>query len=69
MLILAVAETVTIPSEPESVFGQIKNNQGFRRFLLRGLQKASLEVGWLSLALNLFKKVAVDRKIEMTVQD
>ncbi|QKS46919.1 transposase (plasmid) [Paenibacillus cellulosilyticus] len=51
------------------MFGQIKNNQGFRRFLLRGLQKASLEVGWLSLALNLFKKVAVDRKIEMTVQD
>ncbi|MFB9324935.1 transposase, partial [Paenibacillus aurantiacus] len=25
--------------EPESVFGQMKNNRGFRRFLLRGLQK------------------------------
>ncbi|MCM3626919.1 transposase [Paenibacillus glycanilyticus] len=36
--------------EPESVFGQIKNNRGFRRFLLRGLPKVSLEVGWLSLA-------------------
>nr|WP_240479974.1 transposase [Paenibacillus fonticola] len=33
--------------EPESVFGQIKSNRGFRRFLLRGLPKVSLEVGWL----------------------
>lgn len=41
--------------EPESVFGQVKNNQGFRRFLLRGLPKVSLEVGWLSLAHNLLK--------------
>jgi hypothetical protein len=37
--------------EVESVFGQMKNNRGFRRFLLRGLPKVSLEVGWLSLAL------------------
>ncbi|NIK77910.1 hypothetical protein FHS15_003048 [Paenibacillus castaneae] len=36
--------------EPESVFGQIKNNRGFRRSLLRSLPKVSLEVGWLSLA-------------------
>ncbi|QKS47090.1 IS1182 family transposase (plasmid) [Paenibacillus cellulosilyticus] len=55
--------------EPESVFGQIKNNRGFRRFLLRGLQKVNLEVGWLSLAHNLLKKVAADRKIEKTVQE
>lgn len=47
--------------EPESVFGQIKNNRGFRRFLLRGLPKVSLEVGWLSLAHNLLKKAAIDR--------
>nr|WP_052350510.1 hypothetical protein [Paenibacillus gorillae] len=33
--------------EPESVFGQIKNNRAFRRFLLRSLPKVSLEVGWL----------------------
>lgn len=44
--------------EPESVFGQMKNNRGFRRFLLRGLPKVSLEVGWLSLAYNLLKKAA-----------
>jgi hypothetical protein len=48
--------------EPESVFGQVKNNRGFRRFLLRGLPKVSLEVGWLSLAHNLMKKKAVDQK-------
>jgi len=48
--------------EPESVFGQVKNNRGFRRFLLRGLDKVSLEVGWLCLAHNLLKKVAIDQK-------
>ncbi|MEH7087194.1 IS1182 family transposase, partial [Neobacillus drentensis] len=41
--------------EPESVFGQVKNTRNFRRFLLRGLSKVSLEVGWLSLAHNLLK--------------
>ncbi len=44
--------------EPESVFGQIKNNRGFRRFLLRGLPKVNLEVGWLSLAHNLLGAVS-----------
>jgi hypothetical protein len=48
--------------EPESVFGQMKNNRGFRRFLLRGLPKVSLEVGWLSLVHNLLKVAAVDEK-------
>lgn len=48
--------------EPESVFGQIKNNRGFRRFLLRGLQKVSLEVGWLCLAHNLLKKASMTEK-------
>jgi transposase len=47
-------------TEVESVFGQIKNNRGFRRFLLRGLPKVSLEVGWLSLAHNLLKRAAVE---------
>ncbi|MFD2124229.1 IS1182 family transposase [Paenibacillus xanthanilyticus] len=54
--------------EPESVFGQMKNNRGFRRFLLRGLPKVSLEVGWLSLAHNLLKKAAMDRKWQMASQ-
>ncbi len=50
--------------EPEPVFGDIKNNRGFRRFLLRGLPKVSLEVGWLSLAHNLLKMAAIDAKNE-----
>ncbi|CAM4390923.1 hypothetical protein FHS16_003611 [Paenibacillus endophyticus] len=54
--------------EPERVFGQMKNNRGFRRFLLRGLPKVSLEVGWLSLAHNLLKKAAIDQKAKMAVQ-
>lgn len=55
--------------EPESVFGQIKNNRGFRRFLLRGLPKVSLEVGWLSLAHNLLKMVAIDQNRKVVVQE
>jgi len=42
--------------EPEPVFGDMKNNRSFKRFLLQGLPKVSLEVGWLSLAHNLLKK-------------
>jgi hypothetical protein len=49
-------------TEVESVFGQIKHNRGFRRFLLRGLPKVTLEVGWLCLAHNLLKKAAVDNQ-------
>lgn len=49
-------------TEPESVFGQLKNNRGFRRFLLRGIEKVTLEVGWLSLAHNLLKQAANDQK-------
>ncbi|OPH48856.1 hypothetical protein BC351_38065 [Paenibacillus ferrarius] len=40
----------------------MKNNRGFKKFLLRGLSKVSLEVGWLSLAHNLLKKAAVGAK-------
>ncbi|WP_028589927.1 IS1182 family transposase [Paenibacillus massiliensis] len=49
-------------TEPESVFGQLKNNRGFRRFLLRGIEKVTLEVGWLSLAHNLLKQAVNDQK-------
>ncbi|TVY02216.1 hypothetical protein FPZ45_07210 [Cohnella terricola] len=48
--------------EPEPVFGALKNNRGFKRFLLRGFPKVSLEVGWLSLAHNLHKKASIDAK-------
>jgi hypothetical protein len=49
-------------TEPESVFGQLKNNRGFRRFRRCGMEKVTLEVGWLSLAHNLLKRAAIDQK-------
>ncbi|WP_318840692.1 transposase [Paenibacillus sp. BJ-4] len=52
--------------EPESVFGQMKNNRGFRRFLLHGLPKVSLEAGWLCLAHNLLKKAAMRKNANGT---
>ncbi|GHT80164.1 hypothetical protein FACS1894130_10920 [Spirochaetia bacterium] len=39
--------------EVETVFGQIKGNQGFRRFLLRGTAKVSAEWGLFSLGYDL----------------
>ncbi|WNS45010.1 transposase [Paenibacillus sp. MMS20-IR301] len=53
-------------TEPESVFGQLKNNRGFRRFLLRGMEKVTSQVGWLSLAHNLLKQAANDQKQRAT---
>ena len=55
-------------TEVESVFGQMKNNRGFRRFLLRGLPKVSLEVGWLSLAHNLLKRSTLSQKLKTVGQ-
>lgn len=54
-------------TEPESVFGQLKNNRGFRRFLLRGMEKVTLEVGWLSLAHNLLKQAAIEQKSKAVI--
>jgi len=39
--------------EVETVFGQIKGNQGYRRFLLRGTAEVSTEWGLLALGYNL----------------
>lgn len=41
--------------EPEPVFGQIKWNRGFKRFLLRGLPKVTCEFGLIAIAHNLKK--------------
>ena len=46
------------PIEVEAVFGRLKQNWGFRRFLLRGVDKVKTEWGLLSLAHNI-AKVAV----------
>lgn len=43
------------PIEVESVFGHIKWNRGFKRFLLRGIDKVKIEWGLLSIAHNLMK--------------
>lgn len=45
--------------EVEGVFGHIKYNRNFRRFMLRGLQKVRTELGLLSLAHNFIKLAAV----------
>ncbi len=42
----------------EPVFANIKNNHGFKRFMLRGKEKVSIEAGLLALAHNLRKKAA-----------
>jgi transposase len=43
------------PVDVEAVFGIIKGNKNYRRFLLRGLEKAEIEAGLLALAHNLNK--------------
>jgi len=44
--------------EVETVFGQVKQNKGFRRLLLRGIEKVEVELGLLLLACNLRKLAA-----------
>ena len=43
------------PVDVEAVFGNVKYNHGFKRFLLRGMEKVEIEVGLISLAQNLRK--------------
>ena len=43
------------PVDVEAVFGIIKGNHNYRKFLLRGLEKVEIEVGLLALAHNLSK--------------
>jgi len=43
------------PVDVEAVFGNIKYNHNFKRFLLRGMEKVEIEVGLISLAQNLRK--------------
>jgi transposase len=42
----------------EPVFANIKQNKGFRRFMLRGKQKVTVEFGFIAIAHNLMKKAA-----------
>ena len=44
--------------EPENVFGNIKENKKFRRFLLRGLEKVDIEFGLVAISHNLEKLIS-----------
>lgn len=46
------------PIEPEAAFGQMKSNNKFIRFTLRGLPKVEIEFGLMSIAHNLRKLAA-----------
>jgi hypothetical protein len=39
----------------EAVFGNIKHNMNFKRFMLRGIDKVSVEIGLIIMAHNLNK--------------
>jgi hypothetical protein len=52
---IGIAHRKQRPVDVEPVFGMLKQNRGFRRFLLRGLDKVSIEFGLLALAHNLKK--------------
>jgi transposase len=43
------------PCDVEPVFGNIKYNKGFKRFMLKGCEKVEIEAGLLSIAHNLKK--------------
>ncbi|MEN9639799.1 MAG: hypothetical protein RLZZ262_1668 [Bacteroidota bacterium] len=45
-------------ADVEPVFGNIKNNHGFKRFNLRGIEKVDIEAGLLAIAQNLRKRAA-----------
>ena len=49
------------PIEPEAVFGDIKQNHGFKRFKLKSNIKVKVEFGLVALAHNLRKYIAVER--------
>lgn len=52
---LGKAHRIKRPIEVEAVFGQMKSNNKFTRFTLRGLDKVNLEFGLMALAHNLRK--------------
>ncbi|HEX8678267.1 MAG TPA: IS1182 family transposase [Segetibacter sp.] len=45
-------------ADVEPVFANIKQNKGFRRFMLRGKEKVTTEFGFIAIAHNLMKKAA-----------
>jgi transposase len=50
------------PADVEAVFGQLKHNKNFKRFMLRGLDKVAIETGLLAVAMNLKKLATTSTK-------
>lgn len=46
------------PADVEATFGIIKQNKGFRRFMLRGSEKVEIETGLVAIAHNIAKMCA-----------
>lgn len=59
---LGLAHRSKRPIEVEAVFGQLKSNNKFSRFTLRGLEKVNLEFGLMAIAHNLRKLSKIDQK-------
>jgi hypothetical protein len=59
---LGLAHRSKRPIEVEAVFGQLKSNNKFNRFTLRGLEKVNLEFGLMAMAHNLRKMAKIARK-------
>lgn len=55
------------PIEVEAVFGQLKSNNKFTRFTMRGLQMVEIEFGLMALAHNLRKLVT--NKVKYSLKD
>lgn len=51
------------PADVEATFGNIKWNKKFKRFLLRGKEKTSVEIGLISIAHNLAKLAKYGQKV------
>jgi transposase len=51
----------------ETVFGRLKEDWGFRRFLLRGLKKVTIEWGLICMAHNLAKVWSAHNDLELSV--
>lgn len=51
----------------EAVFGNIKQNKNFKRFMLRGLEKVTIEMGLIALAHNLKKFSNQKQLIPVTI--
>ena len=59
---LGLAHRSKRPIEVEAIFGQLKSNNKFTRFTLRGLKKVNLEFGLMAIAHNLRKLSKIAQK-------